>query len=141
MRRRRPPQSRLTPLADINLTSLIDVIFFILILFLLVSPVVEYGVNVNLPEAAPRKIAEPESLTVNVKGGEEGLKIYLDSERLTPEELSRRLKEIAVRKPDTALILRADKDLKYESVMQVIDRVADAGITKMGMATVAGQEK
>lgn len=141
MRRRFASRTRLAPLADINLTSMIDVIFFMLILFLLVSPIVEYGINVNLPAAAPKKMAEPESLTVNVKGGREGARIYLDSERVTLDELRQRLRAIAARRPDTALILRADKELNYDSVIQVIDQITDAGITKLGMATVAKQEK
>lgn len=141
MRRRRSSKTRLAPLADINLTSMIDVIFFMLILFLLVSPVVEYGINVNLPETAAKKMAEPESLTVNVSNVEGGARIYLDNERVTMEELEQRLKAIAARKPDTALILRADKVLSYDTVVQVIDRITDAGITKMGMATLAKPEK
>jgi len=138
---RHPARSRLVPLADINLTSLIDVIFFILIIFLLVAPIVEYGINVNLPAASPSKVAEPESLTVNVKRGEDGPRVYLDSERVTMEELTERLKAVAAGKPDTALILRADKELDYDSVIQVIDRITDAGITKLGMATIGKQEK
>ena len=141
MRKRRFSQSRLAPLADINLTSMIDVIFFMLILFLLVSPIVEYGINVNLPETSAKKIAEPESLTVNVKNVEGSSRVYLDNERVTMEELETRLKAIASRAPETTLILRADKDLSYNSVMEVIDRITDAGIARMGMATVAKPER
>lgn len=141
MRRRFAQRSRLAPLADINLTSMIDVIFFMLILFLLVSPIVEYGINVNLPAAAPKKMAEPESLTVSVKNSESGARIYLENERVTLDELTQRLRAIAARNPDTALILRADKELTYDSVIQVIDQITDAGITKMGMATVAKVSK
>jgi len=141
MRRRFAQRTRLAPLADINLTSMIDVIFFMLILFLLVSPIVEYGINVNLPAAAPKKMAAPESLTVSVKNSESGARVYLDNERVTLDELAQRLRAIAVRNPDTALILRADKELSYDSVIQVIDQITDAGITKMGMATVAKVSK
>jgi len=141
MRTRHASRTRLSPIADINLTSLIDVIFFVLILFLLVAPIVEYGINVNLPAAAPKNLSEPESLTVNVRGVEGAARIYLGNERVTLDELSERLKTVAARRPDTALILRADKDLNYESVIQVIDRITDAGITKMGMATVAAREE
>ena len=109
MRRRHSARTNLAPLADINLTSMIDVIFFMLILFLLVAPIVEYGINVNLPGASAKKMEEPKTLTVSVKNTETGPRIYLDSDRLTMEELTARLKSIAVRQPDTALILRADK--------------------------------
>jgi len=140
MRRRYSARTRLSPLADINLTSMIDVIFFMLILFLLVAPIVEYGINVNLPAASAKKMEEPQTLTVNVKNSETGPRIYLDRDRLTLEELTSRLKSIAARRPDTALILRADKELNYESVIQVIDCITEAGITKLGMATVAKVE-
>jgi biopolymer transport protein ExbD len=141
MRRRRVIRTRLSPLADINLTSMIDVIFFMLILFLLVAPIVEYGINVNLPAARAKKMEEPQTLTVSVKNSESGPRIYLDSERITLDELTTRLTSIATRQPDTALILRADKELNYESVIQVIDGITEAGITKLGMATVAKAEK
>lgn len=141
MRRRHSLRAGPAPITEINLTSLIDVIFFVLVLFLLVAPIVEYGINVNLPEAAPKKIAEPESITVNVRKADEGLRIYLDSERLTLDELTERLKVIAARKPDTAIVLRADRELNYDSVIQVIDRIGEAGLTRMGLATIARQEK
>ncbi|MCX6339021.1 MAG: biopolymer transporter ExbD [Candidatus Aureabacteria bacterium] len=140
MRRRHSARTRLTPLADINLTSMIDVIFFMLILFLLVAPIVEYGINVNLPAASAKKMEEPQTLTVNVKNTATGPRIYLDRDRLTLDELTSRLKSIAARQPDIALILRADKELNYESVIQVIDCITEAGITKLGMATVAKAE-
>ncbi|MEJ2744256.1 MAG: biopolymer transporter ExbD [bacterium] len=140
MRRRHTERSRLVPLAEINMTSMIDVIFFMLILFLLVAPIVEYGINVNLPEASAKKMAESETLTVNVKNTDTGPRIYLDNDRLTLEELASRLKSVAARQPDTALILRADKELNYETVIGVIDCITDAGITKLGMATVAKAE-
>jgi biopolymer transport protein ExbD len=120
---------------------MIDVIFFMLILFLLVAPIVEYGINVNLPAARAKKMEEPQTLTVSVKNSESGPRIYLDSERITLDELTTRLTSIATRQPDTALILRADKELNYESVIQVIDGITEAGITKLGMATVAKAEK
>lgn len=119
---------------------MIDVIFFMLILFLLVAPIVEYGINVNLPAASAKKMEEPQTLTVSVTNTETGPRIYLDRDRLTLDELTSRLKSIAARQPDTALILRADKELNYESVIQVIDSITEAGITKLGMATVAKVE-
>lgn len=119
---------------------MIDVIFFMLILFLLVAPIVEYGINVNLPAASAKKMEEPQTLTVNVTNTDTGPRIYLDRDRLTLEELTSRLKSIAARQPDIALILRADKELNYESVIQVIDCITEAGITKLGMATVAKAE-
>jgi biopolymer transport protein ExbD len=137
MRKRRFSHSPLAPFVDINLTSLIDVIFFMLVLFLLVSPIVEYGINVNLPEAQAKKMAEPEGLTVNVRNVDGAVRVYLDNERVTLDELAERLKAAAARAPETPLILRADKDLSYNSVMEVIDRITDAGIARMGMATVA----
>lgn len=140
MRRRHASRTRLAPLAEINLTSMIDVIFFMLILFLLVAPIVEYGINVNLPAAAAKKMEEPETLTVSVKNADTGPRIYLENDRVTMEELSSRLKSIAARQPDKALILRADKELNYESVIQVIDCITEAGISKLGMATVAKAE-
>ena len=128
-------------MADINITPLVDVTFFILIIFLLIAPLIEHGINVNLPEASAKKLEKPESLTVSVRKTAGGPRIYLENERLTLDELRERLKTIAGSTPDTALILRADKELQYDTVVQVLDIITDAGITKLGMATVTVQKK
>jgi biopolymer transport protein ExbD len=141
MRKRNTTDQDLSPMADINITPLVDVTFFILIIFLLIAPLIEHGINVNLPEASAKKLEKPESLTVSVRKTEGGPRIYLENERLTLGELRERLKTIAGSTPDTALILRADKELQYDTVVQVLDIITDAGITKLGMATVTVQKK
>jgi biopolymer transport protein ExbD len=141
MRKRNTTDQDLSPMADINITPLVDVTFFILIIFLLIAPLIEHGINVNLPEASAKKLEKPESLTVSVRKTEDGPRIYLENERLTLSELRERLKTIAGSTPDTALILRADKQLQYDTVVQVLDIITDAGITKLGMATVTVQKK
>ncbi len=141
MRRRSHTDSDLTPVSDINITPLVDVTFFILIIFILVAPLIEHGINVNLPEASEKKLAKSESLMVSVRKTEGKPRIYLENERLTLDKLSERLKAIAASKPDTALVLRADKELHYETVVQVLDQITGAGITKLGMATVTKKKK
>lgn len=137
MKGRRRSGSGLTPEVYINITPLVDVTFFILIIFILIAPLMEHGINVNLPAAQAKKLEKPDSITVSLRKADGGTRLYLENERLTLDQLTERLTTIASRKSDTALILRADKDLKYESVVEVIDRITDAGISKMGLATMA----
>ena len=138
---KRKSETDLAPMAHINITPLVDVTFFILIIFILIAPLIEHGINVNLPATSEKKLEKPDSLTVSVRKAESGPRIYLEQERLTLDELTERLSSIASRRPGTALILRADKDISYDTVVQVIDRITDAGISKLGMATVARKEK
>ena len=131
----------LVPEVYINITPLVDVTFFILIIFILIAPLMEHGINVNLPTASAKKLEKPDSIAVSVRKTGTGARIYLGNERVTLAELTARLRRIASRDPGTALILRADKDLSYETVMHVIDAISDAGVSKMGMATIVKSER
>jgi biopolymer transport protein TolR len=137
MKKKRPEYYELKPLADVNITPLVDVTFFILIIFILIAPLIEHGINVNLPTASAKKLEQKDSITISVRKTESGPRIYLEKERLTLDELGDKLKTVAASQPDISLLLRADKDLDYNTVIQVVDRVTDAGIAKLGMATMA----
>lgn len=128
-------------MAEVNITPLVDVTFFILVIFIMIAPLIEYGINVNLPAAAPKKLDQPEGVVVSIRRTGEGARIYLDEERVTLGDLSERLRTVAARAPETPLVFRADRDLRYETVVEVLDRIAEAGLTRLGIATVAAREE
>ena len=120
------------PLSDINITPLVDVSFTILIIFIIVAPIMEQGINLTLPRATANKIENEESLTVEVdqKGW-----IFLDGERVTIETLKNTLFTIAQVKENMAVLIKADYRNSYGAVVDVLDTIKNAGIENVGIVT------
>ena len=117
---------------DINVTSLVDVMMTLLIIFIIVAPMIEQGIDVNLPSAEPKRIDVSEVLTIAVTENE---RIYLENQRVTMDELRERLDNIRAAREDVAVLIKADKDIKYGRVVDVLDVVRGVGISRLAMAT------
>lgn len=117
---------------EINVTSLVDVTMTLLIIFIIVAPMIEQGIDVNLPAADPKRIDVADVLTVSVTENE---RVYLEGQRVTMDELRDRLGSIRTAREDVAVLIKADKDIRYGRVVEVLDTVRDAGIFKLAMAT------
>jgi biopolymer transport protein TolR len=132
MARRGKRQYDLEVVTDINVTSLVDVMMTLLIIFIIVAPMIEQGIDVNLPTAEPRKIDVAEVLTIAVTSNE---RVYLENQRVTLDELKERLKSIRAAQDDVAVLIKADSDIKYGKVIEVLDAVRGVGISRLAMAT------
>jgi biopolymer transport protein TolR len=132
MPRRRKRQFDLELVSDINVTSLVDVMMTLLIIFIIVAPMIEQGIDVTLPTADPKRIDVSEVVSVLVT---ENDRIYLEGQRVTLEELEDRLSSIHAARPETPVLVKADTDLVYGSVVEVLNAVRGAGITRLAMAT------
>jgi len=120
-------------MSDINVTPLVDVMLVLLIIFMVTAPMMMQGVTVNLPKTATRNIKtkeEPLVLTINKKG-----EIFLENHRIKFENLETKMKVILKYRRDKQILLRADKDIPYGSVIKVMAAVKRAGVTKLGMVT------
>jgi biopolymer transport protein TolR len=130
-----------TTISQINVTPLVDVMLVLLVIFMVTAPIIQQGVQVNLPQARAAAIAgKEEQLVVSVnKSG----RIYLnDTAMSSVEELGKKLRSIRALQPDKEVILRADQDVRYGAVMRVVAEIKQAGIQKLGMVTrPAGQEE
>ena len=127
--RRRFP---VTAYDQINLTNLIDTLFFLLIIFMITAPLLEYSVDVTPPEmnADPIK-PDSDSKIVNVKS--DGSIVY-DREIVSEAELQVILHRIEQQKGrDTAIFLRGDKDLNYGAVMNVMRIIRGAGFRNVNL--------
>jgi biopolymer transport protein TolR len=120
-------------MSDINVTPLVDVMLVLLIIFMVTAPMMTQGVDVNLPKTTTRYMKtqeDPLILTINKKK-----EILLETHRLDLEGLDTRLRQIVENRKDRELLLRADKELPYGFVIEVVAAIKRAGIEKLGMVT------
>ncbi len=132
MRRRKKREYGNDVVHEINVTSLVDVMMTLLIIFIIVAPMIEQGIDVNLPSAEPKKIDVAEVLTISVTENE---RVYLEGQRVTMDELRNRLGNIHTAREDVAVLIKADEDIRYGRVIEVLDTVRAVGILRLAMAT------
>ena len=120
-------------IAQINVTPLVDVMLVLLVIFMVTAPIIQQGVQVNLPAARSNAIpGTEEHLVVTVaKNG----RIYLNDNVMTSGELGAKLRAIVKSQPNKQVYLRADQDVRYGLVMQTIAEIKQAGIERLGMVT------
>jgi len=127
--RRRP--GRYKPLAEINVTPLVDVMLVLLIVFMVTAPMMTSGVNVDLPktDAAPlNQDSEPLTVSVNAAGD-----IYLQDTQVPLEELVSKLQAISQNTPDRRIFVRGDKGISYGRIMEVMGTITQGGFTKVAL--------
>jgi biopolymer transport protein TolR len=128
-----PPQAGGTTISQINVTPLVDVMLVLLVIFMVTAPIIQQGVQVNLPQAKAGAIAGTEELLV-VTIAKNG-KIYLNDNEMTLVELGKKLQAIKNLQADKQVYLRADQDVRYGLVMSTIAQIKQAGIDRVGMVT------
>jgi biopolymer transport protein ExbD len=122
--------------ADINITPLLDLAWVLLVIFILTAVSIVQSVEVKLPETRESKEEVPtETATVAVDA--QGT-IFLNEEVVTLVDLEERLRLYSTANPDLPVVLRADKSLVYEQVVQVLDKIKGAGVLNLNLATEAG---
>ncbi len=120
------------PIGDINVTSLVDIMMALLIIFIIVAPMIEQGIDVTLPTAEPRKIDVSNVVTIAISSNE---RIYFENQRVTLEDLRGRLENIHASDADAAVLIKADEEIQYGRVVEVLDAARGAGISRLAMAT------
>jgi biopolymer transport protein TolR len=122
-----------TTIAQINVTPLVDVMLVLLVIFMVTAPIIQQGVQVNLPQAKAGAIPGTEELLV-VTIAKNG-KVYLNDNPLTLAELGDKLRAIRKLQADKQVYLRADQDVRYGLVMRAVAEIKQAGIERLGMVT------
>ena len=119
------------PLSNINVTPFVDVMLVLLVIFMVTTPIIQQGVEVNLPQAKASPVvgeAEPLIVTVTREG-----QVYLNDNEVTPAELRTKLQAIRNLDAQKPVYLRADRDVRYGSVIATIGEIKGAGIERLGM--------
>jgi biopolymer transport protein ExbD/biopolymer transport protein TolR len=121
-----------TSLSEINVTPLVDVMLVLLIIFMVTAPMLQTGIDVELPETRNVKETNPEERIV-VSIGRDGA-LYYNSEIINWNNLPERIKRDA-KGPKDWILLRADKDVKWNSIISVMDKIRGAGFTEIKLVT------
>ena len=117
-------------MSEINVTPFVDVMLVLLVIFMVTAPLLQQGIDVNLPQAKGKDLPPEERITLTVKKG--GI-IFMNDNPVSLVEMGRKLKAISKLNPN--VFLRADKDVPYGFVVQVMGEVKESGIEKLGMIT------
>ena len=119
--------------SQINVTPLVDVMLVLLVIFMVTAPIIQQGVEVNVPKvrAAPLP-GEEQQFIVSITRDQQ---LYLNDTRLDPDELTRKLTAISVERPDRQIFVRADEDVPYGEIIRTMAAIKAAGIQNVGMVT------
>ena len=121
-------------LSEINVTPFVDVMLVLLIVFMITAPLLQTGVEIELPEVNTPNIPEtkdPLIVSINKKN-----EIFISEKKLTSDLLNAKLKEIKKANPKIQVYVRADKSVTYEILMKLMKQIIDSGILNVNLITL-----
>jgi biopolymer transport protein TolR len=127
------------PMAEINVTPLVDVMLVLLIIFMVTAPMMQTGIDVNLPRVKAKTMdVTEEKLVLTINDAKE---IFLNKTRMSLRDMGTKLEYIIASRIDREVFLRADRNVPYGFVVEVMAEVRKAGVDKLGMITEPPEEK
>jgi biopolymer transport protein ExbD len=124
------------PVSDINVTPMVDVMLVLLIIFMVITPMLTKGIQVNMVKTknpiAMQAADKSDAILIAVtKDG----RSYLNNTQMPPEDLAPRVKDLLTNRLDKTVFIRADQRAKYEKVVDVVDNLRAAGVDQVGLLT------
>ncbi len=122
--------------SNINVTPMVDVMLVLLIIFMVITPMLQKGVSVDLakvnsPEAMPDADKEDALIVAIMRDGQ----IFFGNDKIVPDQLTQKVKDRLTNRVDKRVYIRADARAKYGSVVEVVDNVRSAGVDDLGLLT------
>ncbi len=132
--------------SDINVTPLVDVMLVLLIIFMVITPMLQKGISVDLARTKnPQRMQDAEKEDAIVIAISRDGNVYLQggggADKLKPEDLTPKVKDILASRVDKTVYVKADQRAKYKVVVDVVDNVRSAGVDRLGMLTEKVDEK
>ncbi|MBB1088539.1 ExbD/TolR family protein [Lysobacter sp. SG-8] len=121
--------------AEINVVPYIDVMLVLLIIFMVTTPLMNLGTDIELPDAEARSLSTPKDPVVVSVYADGGLALMVEGQNqsVTGEDLEVRLAAIHAQNPDGSVLVNGDRAASYQHVMSAIDRINRAGVTRVSL--------
>ena len=124
------------PMADINVTPMVDVMLVLLVIFMVTAPLLSAGVPLELPKTNAGQLkGDDKPISVSIKSDGS---LWLQETPVQMDELAPRLKAITAAKPDTVIFVRGDGAVNYGRMAEVLSNLSSAGFTKLSLVTQPG---
>ena len=123
-------------LSEINVVPMVDVMLVLLIIFMVAAPMLQRGVEVNLPVAGRSTEISSERVFLDVpRSFSDDRRVFIDKEAIRIDILAERIRQLMLTRTDKTVYLRGDGAITYQQLMDVIDELKDGGISNIGMIT------
>jgi biopolymer transport protein ExbD len=132
-------EDRYSPLAEINVTPMVDVMLVLLVIFMVTAPLLSVGVPLDLPKSRAAQLNEPKQPVI-ISLNREG-EVFIGDERIGADDLEPRLATLAAEDPSRMVYVRSDKTNTYEQLMDMLGRVNHAGFSKVSLIAEAAGPK
>ena|SRR5688572_4078579 len=120
--------------SDINVTPLVDVMLVLLIIMMLIAPMLQQGVQLELPEA-DNTVDKPEVSEQTIIAVARDKTMYLNAKAVLEEDMAERVKEILEQRSEKIVLIKADEEVEYGAVMAAMDQLRKAGVEDIGLIT------
>jgi len=119
-------------MADINITNLVDVVLVLLIVFMISAPMMQAGVEIELPKSSesPRDVSS--GIVISIDKNQQ---IYIDQYKIQADQFESRLKNIREVKKFRPIFIRADRNVPYGTVIELMAKIKSMGIENVGLVT------
>ena len=132
-------EDRYQPLAEINVTPMVDVMLVLLIIFMVTAPLLTVGVPLNLPKTSAAQLTQPKQpivLSIDKDGG-----TFISNEPVAAADLKDRLAQLAAEDSGRIVYVRGDRTISYAQLMDALGLVNGAGFTKVSLVAEGAQQK
>ncbi len=123
-------------MAELNVTPLLDLAFVLLIIFIITTPLLESNIPLQLPNGSPKNTLPPDPKSIRTVSIDRNGQVFLESKPIELPALEQQLALFQRDTPDAAVIVRADKSLRYQQVVDVMDVLQRAQISRLSLVNV-----
>ena len=130
------PKRKMSVNSDINVTPMVDVMLVLLIIFMVITPMLQKGVSVELAKTDnPQSMADADKEDALLIAVMRDGTVFFGSDKVNPDQLTEKVKDRLATKTDKRVFIKADARAKYGSVVEVVDNIRSAGVDQVGLLT------